>query len=439
MEMGAIDMPSSSRPYQSKILQFVLRQIQQGIDRHQRAVRQVQVAAVWGLQIAMSPIYAVMRAMRLAGTQLGQGASGGRLPLLGWFRKEPSGDEPAPVVDPVAVDATLEAWLDTLSDQSRSDVAMPIFQTLASVQTWLLPEQRAQLVLSQPGAVAQRADDRAVLGGLSIRGWLQRRAQPDLEGLGITHIQGLATDLTTRALLLVGPNNEVWDILTTEQQIRLHQQIFALVDAFWRYQANRMTLKFHERVMSWLPLPKAWKRHLFQPRLWGQAPRRYSPMLLGRAQAGALLGGDAPELGSNLSPKTPSRTILYLPRRWFKGLALPEVSTFRQGQPENGLAVSAGSSGLWRVWRRPSGLVAQMGERWHATPGDLKLGHVQTLSLQQGEHSSFQTGHGLETEVVSVEYIEHPLEKLLRWIDQVLSWFERQWARLMNFLRFSYK
>jgi hypothetical protein len=460
--MGAIDMPSSSRPYQSKILQFLLRQVQQGIERHQRAVRQVRVVAVWGVQITLSPIYAVLRAMKLAGTQLGQGESR-RLPLLGWFRQPMVSVEESP---PIGEEATLEAWLATLSEQARGDVAMPIRQTLAVVQACLLPEQQAQLALRSPEP-GDLASVRGQSAGLSLRGWLQRRTQSDLEGVSLAHIQGIATDLATRSLLLVGPNNEIWDILTTEQQIRLYQQIFALVDAYWRYQANRMTLKFHERVMNWLPLPKALKRKLFQPRLWGQPQRNFTPitpMLLGQMPGTALpgatpddlplvltgtedwpvqpptqglrglllqflsgLGGlllrqsrpvpdqlnlDQPISGQSISAQP--RTTLYLPHRWFRARSLPELSSVRQAQ-DNALATSAGSSGLWQYLRRSADIAEVIGERLNtATPE-------------------------LETEVISVEYIEHPLEKLLRWIDQLLSWFERQWARLMNFLRFSYK
>ena len=68
-------MPSSSRPYQSKVLKFVLQQWQQGIERQDRAWRQLQSASVWGAQVAIFPIYAVMRAVKRASFALDSGGS----------------------------------------------------------------------------------------------------------------------------------------------------------------------------------------------------------------------------------------------------------------------------------------------------------------------------------------------------------------------------
>lgn len=36
----------------------------------------------------------------------------------------------------------------------------------------------------------------------------------------------------------------------------------------------------------------------------------------------------------------------------------------------------------------------------------------------------------IEADVVSITYVEHPLEKTLKWVDRILLWIEKQWQRI---------
>ncbi|MGB3670885.1 MAG: hypothetical protein WA984_12280, partial [Phormidesmis sp.] len=38
----------------------------------------------------------------------------------------------------------------------------------------------------------------------------------------------------------------------------------------------------------------------------------------------------------------------------------------------------------------------------------------------------------LEANVIFLGYVEHPLEKLLKWIDKILLWVERQWQIVLE-------
>ncbi len=38
----------------------------------------------------------------------------------------------------------------------------------------------------------------------------------------------------------------------------------------------------------------------------------------------------------------------------------------------------------------------------------------------------------LDAKVVAFEYVEHPLEAVLKWIDRILTWAEGQWQRLLD-------
>ncbi|MEL7523967.1 MAG: hypothetical protein AAGJ80_20500, partial [Cyanobacteria bacterium J06553_1] len=40
----------------------------------------------------------------------------------------------------------------------------------------------------------------------------------------------------------------------------------------------------------------------------------------------------------------------------------------------------------------------------------------------------------IEADVITVEYIEHPLEKVLKWLDRLLLWLESRWRALQNLI-----
>lgn len=69
-----------SSPYQSKLFNFLNRQSQQWRDRATMAARHLQVAAEWGVQILLYPIYLMVQAGRRTGQQLGLAASQSQLP-----------------------------------------------------------------------------------------------------------------------------------------------------------------------------------------------------------------------------------------------------------------------------------------------------------------------------------------------------------------------
>ncbi|MEO0855177.1 MAG: hypothetical protein AAFY15_16975 [Cyanobacteria bacterium J06648_11] len=41
----------------------------------------------------------------------------------------------------------------------------------------------------------------------------------------------------------------------------------------------------------------------------------------------------------------------------------------------------------------------------------------------------------MDASVVTASYVEHPLEKVLKWLDRFLLWLENGWRRLMDWLR----
>ncbi|MEL6900963.1 MAG: hypothetical protein AAFP07_08440 [Cyanobacteria bacterium J06606_4] len=35
-----------------------------------------------------------------------------------------------------------------------------------------------------------------------------------------------------------------------------------------------------------------------------------------------------------------------------------------------------------------------------------------------------------DVDVITISYVEHPLERLLKWIDRIFVWLEKQWHLL---------
>jgi hypothetical protein len=540
-------MPSSSRPYQSKILRFVLSQFQQGVERHRRAFRQVRSAATWGVQLALSPVYAVLRAARLAGRQLGQ-ATPKRLPLLNWFRQGAiRRDEPLPgevsAVDLGAkpIGQILELAVQCLEPAQTSALQLTSPTLVARVRQWLVPQSTRLATISYPTlqGIASDLETHAILlvgmgnqlwavltpvqqsylkrqiwslvkkdihlrtqtpvvqspllgrfSGLGFGrlrrflGWepmpfelgltgavtsealivqfltdvqralppeqiarcllppqgraplatglleCQQNRYPESNRPGI--IQGIASDLETQALVLVGEHNLIWDVLTPHQQGYLKQQIWALIDAYGRPPSQVFSFKQRVgRVVTGLPLPDRWKRLLMESSsspVFGGLPssdrtgvsdlslkassdgelgvdsgKLYFPWLLSRIAGllgkmpGSSPGGDS-GVTDRLPLPVPSPILLgsRLPwsRRWMWLPTLPE-----------------------RILREPATLIRVQ----TSTPVPQPSSGVTFGACSLPESPDF------EIEVTSMEYIEHPLEKLLRWVDGALSWLESAW------------
>ncbi|MDP8966050.1 MAG: hypothetical protein M3O33_19130, partial [Cyanobacteriota bacterium] len=83
--------------YQSRLFNFLNRQSQRLGDRYDRTVRQLKVAAVWGVQILLYPVYLMVQGGLAAGRQLSQSAQAGWPQLKALTNKQPQ--ETPPVAD----------------------------------------------------------------------------------------------------------------------------------------------------------------------------------------------------------------------------------------------------------------------------------------------------------------------------------------------------
>lgn len=228
-------MPSSSRPYQSKMLTFVLQQWQQGLERQQRAWRQLQSTAVLGAQVAIFPIYVVLRTVEQASLALGSDSDEQGL----------TSEQAIPAKGKVtdlnhSLTAILTHTQQILSPKQKSQLAIPpqrqilqkadsLLSRMVKTVERLLPETfrvghlttipKAQ---QKPGRLAQRSS------GIS------RIPHSELMQNGHT----LASSLKNRHLVLVNPGNQVFDIFTPKQQADLKHYIFRIMHAYWHSQTS---------------------------------------------------------------------------------------------------------------------------------------------------------------------------------------------------------
>ena len=371
-------MPSSSRPYQSKLLKFVLQQWQQGIERQDRAWRQLQSASVWGAQVAIFPIYAIMRAVKRASFALGSDST--HTPA------EPITAAKGNVTD---INHSLTAILShtqqllsseqttQLTTTPKRGMVRKIQSLLATVvrQIWQqprasLPSTRHSAVITQshskPGGITTAHQTQQQSEGLTTArsSSLHHRVTSDLIQNGTT----LASSLDTRQLVLVSSCNEVFDIFTAEQQADLKHYIACVMHAYWQShsitprQPKQLSVKTILAIGTVFiaALPMEFKK------AWSQiAPTHQGPSL--------------PSLTADPQPRS---RIFY-----------PHSST--------------------------------------ASTVKTRVRHLPNNAANPRRLSS-NTPDAFEANVNDVKYVEHPLEGILRWIDRVLTWCENRWQRWLE-------
>jgi hypothetical protein len=199
-------MPSD--PYQSQFLPKILRQTRHWLDRGQESVRQMQVAANWGAQILLYPVYALFQSARSLGKTLGN--------VIQPEDSSLPGNENLDEIKISQQSTSLEVTADT-----------PLQQVLEAIEDFSLLERLP--IGSKPQVIRVRA---------------------------------IACLIETRSLVLVTQFNQVWDVLTPYQQDELAQQIIYEVAAYAR---SRRPKSFRERVVGALQGARSRLSSLLRP------------------------------------------------------------------------------------------------------------------------------------------------------------------------------
>jgi hypothetical protein len=452
------DRPFSPQPmatsgrYQSRLFSFFSQQSLRLKDKTSQAWRQVKLAAVWSTQIALYPIYALFQTGRLLGRQMGQAAR----------------------------------------------QAFPRLQ--AAKQQILNPTGLESLELNPLKPFALSSDT-------PIQNLLAENRGESLTSL----IQGFASLLKNRGLVLVTAENEILDVLTEEQQIQLQRQMIWEMASYWRHRKIQL-LEDRTHLQNWshrfLPLPKE-QANLLPPirafrRLmtWIQlSPVAIAVNLFQESRLAALppapdVSLEDPPLRSAQPPGSRVNQLVHqlfndhfsepLPllawiKRQANGLAeFPKslgallqnssivlYDPLPKSEPEGFSAVPStlprkpwlkiedffggeflGVTGSGQIVKRGEEALQRTGAREAIADEDLETiapfdrandlttRSPSTSAIDQSARAEGKVASTiLEAEVTGVSYEKHPLEQLLKWLDQGMLWLERKLGQLWKWMR----
>lgn len=469
----------SSGPYQSRLLNFAVQQTRRLRDRSMQTWRQLRLSTLWGVQIALYPIYAVFQATRLTGRQLWQVVRQ-TIPQLRLARhtlQNATRSTQTPVA--IAVDTPIKntlvavqalslsvaptaiegAILPTSSPSLTQPIPNLLRQALKLLPFWqappeyspssaLTPSPKATLTTREPALLPTEPL------ALSLRATLAQQ-----EAVQADPIRGIATLLTTHKLVLVTEQNRLLDILTPEQDDYLRRRIVGEMAGYlrqWRLFA------IPQSVSSVLPPPASRPyalppvRSLYEVMRWMQRSPVAIAVNLFNETAWLELERRSPSLTVQSDPINnpwdaklqPEQNFLtpWLNRSPRVTAPLPTSLPSDQTPPL--------LSGTRRIVLAGSGAIAptEADAESPLTPGSISgqpltqtpqtaLEPIQQLAEAQIQPASAESlNTSIQRDVIDiqaslVEYVKHPLQQLLEWIDLGMLWVEKRVVQFVTWFR----
>ncbi|PSO73410.1 MAG: hypothetical protein BRC37_09585 [Cyanobacteria bacterium QH_3_48_40] len=254
---------TSTEPYKSRLFNFFNRTSLHLRRRWANAGRQMKVAAAWGVQILLYPVYLLVQTGRVVGHRLQES------------RRD---DKTLPAADaPIQrVLETVEPHMNATANEEKSGglkFPFSLFlaplakraqpqatKTLDNQNCWLAQDNTLTEALIEQGR-GQRD------GAFKLSRKPRKAAPPEGRGKRIFNLlpseaeasimQGVATLLETRTLVLVTSDNRVLDLLTPSQQQILQQRISLEVAEYWHQplpmpRASYFPLQVFWKLMDWV-------------------------------------------------------------------------------------------------------------------------------------------------------------------------------------------
>ena len=364
----------TSSPYQSNLLRFAISQYRRGRDRHRRAVRQARGTATLGVSLGVAltvfPVYALVKASRLVGQRLKQSVNNMRLSGRLFGLKA----DTTGLIDFSDFDALPTALEPSVNAElaSSSETSSVMAQTLMAVGSCLSPAQ-VKLLREMRGQSGDRFTD-----------LLTAEAGDCIAG----RITAIASDLETRSLVLVLGHTLVWHGLSAAQQQQLWAQIARLISGGYP------------------------ERSFFR----AGSSAAFTPSSTAKVLPGQSRGLMRPILSFWVEVL---KTVAQRQKRTQRfSSRLPKLS--------GGFGRLSDSSPKPRLAPGPA-LIEAASNLYCALPA-----HRPITSAVKPSGSANTADW--EADVLATSYIEHPLEKLLKWVDQSLLWLETHWQRLKSWL-----
>ena len=356
-------------------------------------MRTVGSGAVTGAAIALLPVYAVASASQLTGQWVRQ-----RFQRSLFQKNLPSvRAKVAKLLDfsdfeetslTVSDGIVLEAQSGS-AEQVMAQALRMVGDCLSAVQINLL--SRAN---QRPAGLLKR-----------VRGLFDSKSREIVESGRIT---GVASDLETRSLVLVKGYTLAWRGLSAQQQSQLQKNIAVLLSGEYGVDAPALpsradlTLSKESRSLAW-SVRSFWVEVL-RIMAWLQHGRRSNA-------AFQLASGSTQLSGSNraeLKVVRPQETSL-------------GIASSKDASPERARQV---------VTSLPVVGYPKLG----ASTDFSKLDRCASAEVSLSDENIVEGDCCLEAAVITVEYIEHPLETVLKWVDRLLLRLEDLWHMLKQWL-----
>jgi hypothetical protein len=403
-------MAASSRPFQSQTVTRWLAGYRQFAQGAERWLRQGRTALLWGVQVALYPAYVGFQSLRSLSRRLQ--ATQPWQKVIAWLTGQ------SPQALPSSVDTPIRALLSIIQPQA---VRRPGRLRFVDQHGQFLRQSRAENVLTNGQ-------------------WHRLPLQEP--------VRGVASNLNTRQLVLVTADNSIFDQLTADQQARLHRAIVLLLAEYaamgWRQrrqqqlQSPSLPLPAAESTQWW---PVQWLHQLMR---WMQTgPLAMTTNLFGEARVKPTVQ----TVFRNLPTPLPPATGGVGQSHWADNCWI--LTQKRQGTIQSPLQTVAHSvpalskSQATVVEVGNSKITVQAGSsvtaKANASKGIDELQEWQSLPVATGPSpQALPSDNTIEAQVTLVNYVDHPLVLVLRWLDACIyaaeNWLRRVWQWWLSHL-----
>ena len=248
-------MANANSRYQSRLFKFVYKQSRRFTNYTDRLTGYLQNTASWVAAVGLYPIALLFQSRRSLAQQIHQAV-----------QQNPQLSAAETDSQPLCVDTPIQRVLnsiDALSSEPASTEQLQKPQPLKNFFAFFAPWRFDRKISQLEGSGGSWGSNYQ----LPITNY-----QLPITNYQSTHpvIQGIATQLTSRTLVLVKAHNEILDILTSTQQEIIQAQIISAVADYWRYQKKQA--EHLSQLGAYPPLPqtgivqKDKKPSLFTPR-----------------------------------------------------------------------------------------------------------------------------------------------------------------------------
>ena len=231
----------SSGRYQSRLFNFVHKQSRRFTRQCDRALAHLQTTSNWVAAVGLYPILLLFQSTRRAAKQMHSSVQQSFPQFSPAVESQPQ--------TPPTVDTSIQQVLllvDALSSESAISTSPtkpePLKNLLAFLVSWRFKNRSQEAEGEKPftsGRVPLASSVTAYNAPRLNGGKICTVQALPLATSNRPLIQGIATQLSSRALVLVSVQNEILDILTPQQQQKLQAEIIAKIGDYWRYRTKQ--------------------------------------------------------------------------------------------------------------------------------------------------------------------------------------------------------